>query len=84
MCTYAGIAVAVSHDEIESGTGLASVLINRAAAVLEDLLAQVCTLLCLLLKQQVSELHTHAYITAFISMHTINYLFSLKMFFFSF
>lgn len=59
VCAYTGITVAVSHDEIEGGTGLASVLIHRAAAVLKHLLAQVCTLLRLLFKQQISKLHAH-------------------------
>lgn len=59
VCAYTGIAVAVSHGEVEGGTGLTPVLINGAAAVLKHLLAQVCTLLCLLLKQQVPKLHTH-------------------------
>ena len=60
-CAYTGIAVAVSHDEVEGGTGLAPVLIDGAAAVLEHLLAQVCTLLRLLLKQQVPKLHTNTH-----------------------
>lgn len=58
-CPYTGIAVAVSHDEVKGGTGLAPVLIDRAAAVLKHLLAQVRTLLCLFLKQQVPKLHMH-------------------------
>lgn len=61
VCPYTGIAVAVSHDKVECGTGLAPVLIDRAAAVLKNLLAQVCTLLCLLLKQQLPKLHTHTH-----------------------
>lgn len=59
VLTYAGVTVAVSHDEIERGTGLAPVLINGAAAVLKHLLAKVCTLLRLLLEQQVSKLHAN-------------------------
>lgn len=53
---YAGVAEAVSHDEVEGGAGLAPVLVDGAAAVLEHLLAQVGALLRLLLEQQVSEL----------------------------
>lgn len=55
---YTGVAVAVSHDEVECSTGLTPVLINGAAAILKHLLAKVRTLLCLLLKQQVPKLHT--------------------------
>lgn len=58
VCAYAGVAVAVSHDEVEGGTGLTPVPVHGAAAVLEHLLAQVCTLLRLLLKQQVPKLRT--------------------------
>lgn len=58
VCAYAGVAVAVSHGEVEGGTGLTPVPIHGAAAVLEHLLAQVCTLLRLLLKQQVPKLRT--------------------------
>lgn len=61
VCAYTGIAVAVSHDEVEGGTGLTPVLIDRAAAVLKHLLAQVRTLLRLLLKQQVPKLHTNTH-----------------------
>lgn len=60
-CAYTGIAVAVSHDEVEGGTGMGPVLIHRAAAVLKYLLAKVCTLFCLLLKQQVPKLHTNTH-----------------------
>lgn len=58
MCAYAGVTVAVSHDEVEGGTRLTPVAVHGAAAVLKHLLAQVCTLLRLLLKQQVPKLHT--------------------------
>lgn len=63
VCAYTGVAVAVSHDEVEGGTGLTPVLIDRTAAVLKHLLAQVCTLLCLLLKQQVPKLQSNRQIT---------------------
>lgn len=61
--SYTGIIVAVSHDDIEGGTGLTPVLIDGAAAVLQDLLAQVRTLLCLLLEQKVPKLYTEKQMT---------------------
>lgn len=61
---YAGVAEAVSHDEVEGGAGLAPVLVDGAAAVLEHLLAQVGALLRLLLEQQVSKLHARQIIPA--------------------
>ena len=57
-CPHAGRAVAVSHDEVEGGAGLAPVAVYWAAAVLQHLLTQVGTLLRLLLEQQLSELHS--------------------------
>lgn len=61
--SYTGIVVAVSHDEVEGGTGLTPVLIDGAAAVLKDLLAQVSTLLCLLLEQKIPKLYTEKRMT---------------------
>lgn len=72
MCdffAYTGIAVAVSHNEVEGGTGLASVLIHGAAAILKNLLAQVCTLLRLLLEQQVAKLHKTHILTRHVDVH---------------
>lgn len=63
LSSYTGIVVAVSHDEVEGGTGLTPVLIDWAAAVLKDLLAQVRTLLCLLLEQKVPKLYTEKQMT---------------------
>lgn len=56
MVTYTSRAVAVSHDQVECSTSLTPVAVHTAAAVMKNLLTQVCTLLSLLLKQQVAKL----------------------------
>lgn len=56
--SYTGRAKAVSHDEVECSTGLVPVAVHTAAAVLKHFLAQICTLLCLLLEQHVPKLQT--------------------------
>lgn len=54
--SYTGRAEAVSHEEIKSGTGLSPSNIYAAAAVMENSLAQVCTLFNLLFKKEISKL----------------------------
>lgn len=54
--SYTGRTEAVSHDEVECSTGLAPVAVHTAAAVLKHFLAQICTLLSLLLEQHVPKL----------------------------
>lgn len=54
--SYTGRAEAVSHEEIKSGTGLSPCNIYAAAAVVENSLTQVSTLLNLLFEQQVTKL----------------------------
>lgn len=54
--SYTGGSKAEPHEEIEGGTGLAPGDIHAAAAVVKHSLTQVCTLLHLLLKQQVAKL----------------------------
>lgn len=53
---YAGGTEAVSHKEVKGGTGLNPSGIHAAAAMLQDPLAEVGTLLHFLFKQQVSKL----------------------------
>lgn len=44
------------HEEVQGGTGVGPDGVDAAAAVPQEPQAQVCTLLCLLLKQQLREL----------------------------
>lgn len=44
------------HEEVQGGTGMGPDGANAAAAVPQEPQAQVCTLLCLLFKQQLREL----------------------------
>lgn len=54
--SYTGGTKAVSHDEVERSAGLTPVAVHTAAAVVEHFLAQICTLLGLLLEQHVPKL----------------------------
>lgn len=56
LSSYTGGSKTESHEEVEGGTGLAPGDVHAATAVVQHALTQVCTLLHLLLKQQVAEL----------------------------
>lgn len=49
----------LSHEEVEGGTGMGSDGANATATIPQETQAQVSTLLCLLLKQQLWKLNTH-------------------------
>lgn len=56
VSSYTGGSKTEPHEEVEGGAGLAPGDVHAAAAMVQHTLTQVCTLLHLLLEQQVAEL----------------------------
>ena len=58
-CAYVADLKILPHEEVEGGAGVGADGADAAATAPQQPQAKVCTLLCLLLKQQLWELHTH-------------------------